>query len=147
MRARDLAMPFPVVGLDTSALDAARLLASHNLPGLIVVDQDGRPMTILPGTQVVRMVVPPYCVEDPTLARVVDEPEADISVEALEGRSVIDCLPDEQRELPAVGPGATMLEIAALMARTRSPLVAVVDDTGFVGAVTVKAIMDRVVGA
>lgn len=145
MRARDLAMPFPVVGLDTPALDAARLLASQNLPGLIVVDKDGHPMTILPGTQVLRMVVPAYCVEDPTLARVVDEPEADLSGEALEGRTVDDCLPDEHRELPVVDPSATMLEIAALMARTRSPLVAVVDEGGFVGAVTLKTLMDRVV--
>jgi CBS domain-containing protein len=76
MRARDLAAPFPTVTLTTPALDAARLLARQDLPGLIVVDARGRPLTILPGTQVLRMAVPAYCLEDPALARVVDEAAA-----------------------------------------------------------------------
>jgi CBS domain-containing protein len=38
-----------------------------------------------------------------------------------------------------------VLEIAALMARTRSPLVAVVDDAKvMVGAITLDALLDRV---
>ena len=41
MRARDLAAPFPTVTADTPALEAARLLAGQNLPGLIVVDERG----------------------------------------------------------------------------------------------------------
>ena len=41
MRAGDLAAPFPTVGLDTPAIEAARLLAGQNLPGLIVVDDGG----------------------------------------------------------------------------------------------------------
>ena len=76
MRARDLVSPFPVVGLASPAIEAARLLARQNLPGLIVVDDAQRPLTILPGTQVLRMAVPAYCQEDPTLARVVDEAAA-----------------------------------------------------------------------
>ncbi|GAA2114416.1 hypothetical protein GCM10009759_58710 [Kitasatospora saccharophila] len=36
MRARDLAEPFPTVGLDDQALDAARLLAEHRLPGVLL---------------------------------------------------------------------------------------------------------------
>jgi hypothetical protein len=45
---------------------------------LIVVDDVGRPWTVLPGTQVLRMAVPAYCQEDPALARVIDEAEADL---------------------------------------------------------------------
>ncbi|WP_281353308.1 hypothetical protein [Acrocarpospora corrugata] len=37
-----------------------------------------------------------------------------------------------------------MLEIAALMARTRRPLIAVVEDGRIPGAVTPQALMDRV---
>jgi CBS domain-containing protein len=55
MLARDLAGPYPTVRLDTPAYEAARLLAAQNLPGLIVVDDVGRPNTVLPGTQVLRM--------------------------------------------------------------------------------------------
>jgi CBS domain-containing protein len=148
MRARDLAAPFPTVGLDTSAIEAARLLAGQDLPGLIVVDAQGRPLTVLPGTQVLRMAVPRYCQDDPALARVVDEAAADVFLRELGDRTVAQCLPEERRELPAVEPDATVLEIAALMARARSPLVAVVDrDAGLLGAVTLDALLDRLVAS
>lgn len=147
MRARALASPFPTVALRSPAIDAARLLAGQNLPGLIVIDDEGRPLTILPGTQVLRLAVPIYCQEDPSLARVVDEAAADVFVRELDGRTVASCLPAERRELPVVDPDATVLEVAALMARTHSPLVAVVDpEEGLIGAITLDALMDRVVG-
>lgn len=144
MRARDLMSDFPTVTLDSPALDAARLLAEQDLPGLIVTDGNGAPCTILPGTQVLWLAVPQYCRDDPTLARVVDEAHADAFLEALTGRSVRECLPERPRELPVAGPDATVLELAALMARTHSPLVAVVADGRLLGAVTLQALVDRV---
>ena len=36
MHAEDIAEDFPVVSIDTGALDAARLLAEHRLPGIVV---------------------------------------------------------------------------------------------------------------
>lgn len=146
MRAQDLAAPFPTVALDTPAIEAARLLAGQDLPGLIVVDAQGRPMTILPGTQVLRMAIPRYCQDDPALARVIDEAAADLFLRELGDRTVAECLPREYRELPVVDPDATVLEIAALMARARSPLVAVVERrAGLIGAVTLDVLLDRLV--
>src|SRR5215207_7376336 len=81
-------------------------------------------MTILPGTQVLRMALPSYCMNDPTLARVVDEQHADDFLQQLDGRTVAQCLPQQPNELAFIGPEGTVLEIAALMARTRTPLVA-----------------------
>jgi CBS domain-containing protein len=148
VRASDLAAPFPTVGLDTPVVEAARLLAGQNLPGLIVVDEAGRPYTVLPGTQVLRMAVPAYCQEDPALARVIDEEEADLLLSGLAGRTVRQCLPPVPGELPVVGLDATVVEMAALMARTRSPLVAVVDEAGAMqGAVTLDGLLDRVFAA
>lgn len=148
MRACDLMAPFPAVTPSTPAIDAARLLARQDLPGLIIVDESGIPLTILPGTQVLRMALPAYSIEDPTLAHVVDEASADVFAQGLDGRTVQDSLPYEHRELPVVQGDATLLEIAALMARTRSPLVAVTADDGqMVGAVTLSVLMDRVVPA
>lgn len=148
MRARDLAAAFPTVGLTTPAIEAARLLAGQDLPGLIVLGDDGRPLTVLPGTQVLRMAVPTYVQDDPALAGVVDEAAADLFLRQLGDCTVAECLPDTTRELPVVEPGATLLEIAALMARARSPLVAVVDAAGgLVGAVTLDALLDRVLAS
>ncbi|MGP3920835.1 CBS domain-containing protein [Nonomuraea sp. 10N515B] len=147
MRARNLATGFPTVTLDTPIYEAARLLAEQDLPGLIVVDEQGLPSSILPGTQVLRLAVPGYCQEDPALARVVDEAHADLFLRSLAGKTVREALPREPRELPVTDPDATVLELAALMARTRSPLVAVVDDGRLVGAVTLQALLDWAVSA
>ncbi|TDE56589.1 CBS domain-containing protein [Nonomuraea mesophila] len=147
MRARDLACDFPTVTVDTPVYDAARLLAEQDLPGLIVVAGDGLPVTILPGTQVLRLAVPGYCHDDPALARVVDEAHADRFLHALAGRTVREALPEQPRELPISDPDATILELAALMARTHSPLVAVVSDGRLLGAVTLQALLDRAVAA
>jgi CBS domain-containing protein len=144
MRAQELAAPFPTVGMQTPALDAARLLAEQNLPGLIVVDDAGRAKTILPGTQVLRMAIPAYCQDDPALARVIDEAAADLFIRNVGERSVAELLPREHRELPVVAPDATVLEIAAVMARARSPLVAVAGkDQPMLGAITLDALLDR----
>ncbi|WP_188193166.1 CBS domain-containing protein [Nonomuraea sp. SYSU D8015] len=145
MRARDLAVEFPTVTLDSPALDAAKLLAEQDLPGLIIVDDDRRPLSILPGTQVLRLAVPPYCQDDPALARVVDEAHADLFLRRLGDKTVRECLPEQPRELPVADMKATVLELAALMARTRSPLTAVVDGEGrLAGAVTLQSLMDHV---
>ncbi|MDH6460847.1 CBS domain-containing protein [Micromonospora purpureochromogenes] len=147
MRARDLAVPFPTITVDTSALEAARLLAGHNLPGLIVVDDAGCPVTVLPGTQVLRLVIPSYCREDPTLARMIDEPSADLFLRGVDGRTVADLLPREQAEPPVVDPRATVLEIAAVMAQKRSPLVAVAaSGERMIGGISLDALLDRMLG-
>jgi CBS domain-containing protein len=144
MRAADLVVEYPTVALSSPAIDAARLLARADLPGLIVVDDAGRPYAVLPGTQVLRLAVPTYCIDDPALARVVDEATADVFVSELAGRTVRDCLPPQPHELAVVSPAATLLEVAALMARTRSPLVAVVEHGILRGAVTLDRLLDRI---
>ncbi|MFI7154630.1 CBS domain-containing protein [Nonomuraea sp. NPDC050022] len=147
MRACDLLATFPTVTADTPVIEAARLLAGQDLPGLIVVDERGLPVSILPGTQVLRLAVPGYCLDDPALARVVDEKHADAFASSLASRTVRQALPPERRELPVTDPDATVLELAALMARTHSPLVAVVEQGRLLGAVTLQALLDRVLAA
>jgi CBS domain-containing protein len=143
MRARELASEYPTVTLDTDALEAARLLADRDLPGLIVLDERGLPDTILPGTQVLRFAIPRYVQDDPKLAAVVDEVSADAFCQTLAGTPVRELLPKKAHELPVVDGSDTVLEIAALMARTRTPVVAVVEDGRLLGAVTLDALLDR----
>ena len=147
MRASDLAVDYPTVKMSSPAIEAARELAGADLPGLIVVDEAGKPLLVLPATQVLRLAVPSYIQDDPALARVIDEAAADVFVRELDGRTVQECLPAQAKEPPIVDGRATALELAALMARTHSPLVAVTDEQGrLAGVVTMHALLDRIVG-
>jgi hypothetical protein len=141
MRAGQLVEDYPVVGLDDDAFAATRLIVERGLPGLIVVDAGGHPYTVLPGSQVLRFVIPKYVQEDLSLARVFDERHADVLGVRLRSARVRDLLPPVPVELPVVADDATAIEIAAVMARLRSPLVAVVRDQTIVGVVTVSRLL------
>ncbi len=77
MHAEDIVEEFPVVSVDSNALDAARMMAEHRLPGIVVTDSSGLPYAVLPASQVVRFIVPSYVQDDPSLAGVIDESWAD----------------------------------------------------------------------
>ncbi len=146
VRARDLAQDLPSVGPEDAAWDAARLIATHRLPGIAVVDKDGHPVAVLAASQVLRYVVPGYIQEDPSLARVLDEASADrLGAQGLAGKRVRDLLPSSRHrvELAGVDGDATVLECAAEMARLRSPLLVVVDPGGAVhGLLTASHLLE-----
>jgi len=76
----------------------------------------------------------------------VDEASADMFLRELGDRTVQQCLTEAPRELAVVAPEATVLEVAALMARSHTPLVAVVGPDGaLLGVVTLATLMDRIV--
>lgn len=135
---------FPVVSLESDALEAARLLASNRLPGLVVVDRHGYPHSILPASKVVRFVVPIYIQDDPSLAGVLNESVADRAADALAGKKVRCLLPIEAPELPSVQSDDTILEVAAVMARMSCPLVAVLDGDTLIGVITASRLLDFV---
>jgi CBS domain-containing protein len=140
--ARQLAdADYPTVRLDDDAADAARLMAERRLPGLVVVDAAGLPHSVLPGSQVLRFAIPGYVQDDPALARVYDERHADELTRTLTGTPVRTLLRAERAEPPVVDGKATSMEIAAVMARLHSPLVAVVEERRFLGVVTVSRLM------
>ncbi len=143
MRARDLAEDFPIVDVDGDALDAAREMARRRLPGLIVCTGDRQPYTILPGSQVLRFLMPAYLQDDPQLARALDEEAAADIMGRLTQVVVREVLPraQESDELPVVDADATTMEVAAVMARRHSPLVAVVEGGKVVGAVTASRLL------
>lgn len=76
------------MSMDSEALAAARLLAEHRLPGIVVTDADQVPRAVLPASQVVRFLVPGYVQDDPSLAGVLSESVADRIAEALQGKTV-----------------------------------------------------------
>lgn len=139
-----MAEDFPVVSLDDDARKAVELLASRRLPGLIVTNEDGSPYTVLPASQVVQFLVPSYVQDDPSLARVIDESLADQIADKLSGVTVRRLLPARPTELPVVKHDDTALEIAAIMARLRCPLVVVLKDRKILGAVTASRLLELV---
>jgi CBS domain-containing protein len=150
--ARDLAETYPTVRLSTPATEAALLLAERKLPGLLVVDDQDHPVAILPGSQLLRRIIPGYVQEDPALARVMDEASADHLLDAVANHTVADILPKNPKtQLPVVDAQATAIEIAALMARMRSPIVAVVEDetptASLIGAVSVAHLLELLLPA
>ncbi|MFI7677324.1 CBS domain-containing protein [Actinophytocola sp. NPDC049390] len=142
MRASDIAIGVPTVTLDDPVTKAVQVMAVSRLPGLVVVDERSRPRLVLPGSQVLRLAVPESYQDDPALARAVDEEHADRFWLELGDLTVRDCAPDRFVKPVKVLADATLLEVAALMARQHSPLVAVVDGDGvLVGAVTLERLI------
>ncbi|MFV0464054.1 MAG: CBS domain-containing protein [Nostocoides sp.] len=150
MRARDLLEPTPVVRRDSDALEAAALLAAGDLKGLVVLDEADRPVAVIPGSQVLRCVIPGYVLEDPHLARVFTEDDADHLTQELSKRSVGDVLESMPDGYAArigsavVDPDATALEVLAVMARARVPLAAVADEGHFLGVVRMTRVLQQV---
>jgi CBS domain-containing protein len=147
MHAEDIVEEFPVVSVDSSALDAARMLAEHRLPGIVVTDASGAPYAVLPASQVVRFIVPTYVQDDPSLAGVIDESWADKAAEKLTGKSVRDMLPEHLQDIPSAMADDTIIEVAALMAQLKSPLVPVLKDGRLVGVITASRLLAAAVGS
>ncbi|NMM17878.1 MAG: CBS domain-containing protein [Cellulomonas sp.] len=143
MRARELAQPVEVVGPTDDVATAMRLVPSSGLPGLVVAVGDS--LVVVPASQVLRVALPRYVLDDPALAWVWDEASADRLAERLAGLRVADLL--GALETDADGPSAvvdgdaTAVEVAAVMAAEHIPLVLVVDGGVLVGAVTASALI------
>lgn len=151
MPARDLAEPYPHVTTNDPAVDAVRLLAERNLPALLVLDTDGTPYAVVPGSQLVRQLVPEYVMQDPLLAAVIDDRHAEALADDLVGKTVAEWLPRSTFKPPYVGPGAGALQIAAVMARSHVPLVVVLERDGgesrLLGVVSAAVLMRHLLAA
>ena len=143
MHARELAQTVAVVDAADDVTTAMRLVGSSGLPGLVIAA--GGSFVVVPASQVLRVALPRYLLDDPALARVWDEASADRLAERLTGLRVADLL--AALETGSDGPAAvvdgdaTAVEVAAVMAAAHVPLVAVVDDGVLVGAVTAVSLI------
>lgn len=142
MHAEEMAEEFPVITVNSSALDAARMLAEHRLPGVLVTDEDGKPVAVLPASQVVRFIVPTYVQDDPSLAGVLNESMADHAADKLGDKTVGQLLPEHLTNVPPANADDTIIEVAALMARNRTPLIAVMKDGKLHGVITASRLLE-----
>jgi CBS domain-containing protein len=142
MHAEEMAEEFPVITVESNALDAARMLAEHRLPGVLVTDSAGKPFAVLPASQVVRFIVPTYVQDDPSLAGVLNESMADHAADKLGNKTVRQVLPEHLTDVPPANADDTIIEVAALMARNRTPLIAVMKDGKLHGVITASRLLE-----
>ena len=142
MKASDIAIAGATVGPSDTVGAALRVMAEHQLPGLIMVDAEDRPRRVIPGTQVLRMAIPDSLQDDTALVRAMDEHYADQFWIDEDDRPIIDCISKEKAKPGTVTRDATLLEVAVTMADLHSPLVAVVDAAGrHTGTVTLGNVL------
>jgi CBS domain-containing protein len=141
VRAEDLEEKFPIVPIDSDAVDAARKIAEHSLPGVLVTDTSGKPFAVLPAYAILRFILPRYVQDDLALAGVLGDPTPDQAVQNLAGKTVGDVLPDNARDIPSVDGHATIIKVAAEMARLRSPLIAVTKNGKLHGVITASRLL------
>jgi CBS domain-containing protein len=91
---------------------------------------------VLPASQVVRFIVPRYVQEDPLLAHVLAESMADRAAHTLGGKTIRELLPQRQLTLPTVDADDTILEVATIMGRLQTPLIAVMKHGKLHGVIT-----------
>jgi predicted transcriptional regulator len=140
VRARDLADPAAVVGAHEDAADVVRRLVAGGWDGLVVTDA-GRTLATVSLAQVLRLLLPDYLEEDESLAAVYSETVADALGDALDGQVVADVLPQPRRDPVVVPADATLLQVAAAMARHACSVVAVVEHRRVLGAIGAHAVL------
>ena len=140
MRAKDLDEQFPIVQLHSDATEAARKIAEHGLPGLVVVDASHKPHAVLLASEMLHFVLPRYVQADVTLAGVLGDALAD-HAQNLVGKTVGDLLPKDLRKVPSVDVRDGVIKVAAEMSQQRCQLMAVTEHGLLHGVITASRLL------
>lgn len=141
MKARDIASPHPTLRADAPAWAAAEQLSRIDVRAVLVVDGSGRLVGVLTDGGLLAALLPDYLEEDEALARVLEEDAGEGLRGGLEGRTVADLLGAYDGPRPEVDGEARLLEVAAMMVRTRLSLVGVVDRGRLVGGISIDDLL------
>jgi CBS domain-containing protein len=141
-RARDLAVPYPSLPTDAPAAEVARILAEEEVD-VVFIERQGQLQGVVSDIGLLARLLPSYIIEDPKLAQVLEEGAADLLWRRLEGRRAAELLAKAGGEIPQVEGDATLMEVAAAMAGSRAPLVAVREGGRLIGGITSSALLTR----
>ena len=141
VRAEDLDEQFSIVAVDSDAIDAARMIAEHGLPGVVVADASHKPQAMILASEILAFVLPRYVQDNITLAGVMGDALADHATENLAGKTVGDVLPKNPRAVPSVNSRDGVIKVAAEMAQHRSPLIAVLQKGKLHGVITAPRLL------
>ena len=145
MLAKDLAERVPTVTPEMTGAQAARIVAEYRLSGLVVADARGIPEAVIPGSQILGLILPSYVAEEPGLAHAFDEASADELARRL-NHVTIGELVERRRltvvEVPSVLPEDTLVEIVAVMVSGHHPLILVrAVDGEYVGTIMTSRVL------
>ena len=127
------------------------MIAEYRLSGLVVADDRGVPIAVIPGSQLLTLVLPQYVRDDPNLSHAYDEQGADELCRVLNEATIGQLL--EAKRLtatkpPAVQPQDTLIEIASAMDRGHTPLILVTDrEGGYHGVITLSRVLAAIATA
>jgi CBS domain-containing protein len=151
VRAVELAEQVPMVRRETTGAEAARVIAEYRLSGLVVADDHGVPIAVVPGSQLLTLVLPQYVRDEPNLSHAYDERGADELCSVLNAATIGELL--EAKRLtgtkpPSVLPDDTLIEVASAMDTARTPVILVTDGDGrFFGVITLSRVLAAIASA
>jgi CBS domain-containing protein len=140
VRAEDLDEQFPIVDVNSDALDAARMIAEHGLPGLVVTDAARKPHAMLLASEVLHLILPRYVQDNVTLAGVMGDTLSD-HAQNLAGKTVGDVVSKPPRKIPSVDARDGVIKVAAEMAQLRCPMIAVTKNGTLHGVITASRLL------
>jgi CBS domain-containing protein len=108
---------------------------------VLVVDPAGGLAGVLSDSALLAALLPDYVEEDPALARVLEEDATDLLRRRLEGQTAADLLDAHEGPSPQVDGDARLLEVAAMMVRTRLSLVGVIDNHEVIGGISIDDLL------
>jgi CBS domain-containing protein len=146
MRAHDLQIMLPTVDRTTTVARATRIIADTDRVGVILADENGTPQSAISALDVLRLALPDYVIEDPSLAGVLDEGGVSDLLSGLGDHTIGDLIEDDRmtvRELAWVDADATVIEIAAVLVSQDTMITAVrAAENTSVGVVTLPIVVD-----
>lgn len=149
MRAGDLQVALPTVDRTTTVARATRIIAETGRVGVLVADQGGNPVSVISALDVLRLALPDYVIEDPSLARVLDEKGVGDLLSRLAEHTIGDLIDDDRvrvRRLLWVDPDATLVEIAGLLASENAFAIGVRHPKESAHVVTLPTVMEAMLG-
>lgn len=139
MRARDLATPRISILPSENFGRAVELVAAHG--PLLVIDEDRGLLGVISNETLLRGLLPAYVQSQDLLAGVLDEKSAATLFARAHERKVEELL--AVGDVPLVAGQDSLIEVASVMVRTSSSLVAVQDEGRIIGGIALTDLLEQ----
>ncbi|HEX2032124.1 MAG TPA: CBS domain-containing protein [Actinomycetota bacterium] len=146
MRASDVMREVVAVGPSDPAEALIEALRRPEVRAVTVVSAEGEVLGLVTDEDLLYALLPPYVVEDESVAAALERDCAGELRRRLRGRRVQEVLNFRRRAYEPVGPRDSLVQVAASIVRAGDPAVLVVEGDRILGVVTVDALLPALVG-